>query len=438
MALGVGYEAVKSGSLSALTNDAIDGGSWLWNCLTSGSCEDGTLEATPGAITAGSPEWSFSVGDGGTGKTYSGYGSSPDAAVSAALSVANSADNKLNGAEVGNCVVAGNGTSAACKYTTYYSSPSSTSNNATETASSPSTCKTAFASAVTSSACTDLSPSPAMPQISLPEQLLEWETPSQEAPQQLAPPIEADLINKIWQEASTDPDVEIPAPEPNDPVTGPDIQHERQVNPSLPLPYIPDTLQPAVTIPSGAPSTWTPGQLSPSTFPAVPADAPGTSTNPAPVSNPANGTTPASGTTTATASTTTSTSGGTTTTTTSGTGATTGGSGGTTLPPCGNLSAGEPTCEIDWNSTGASPPAAPAASDLTQVFSQLATLGGLSFWKSWTVSVPAGACQTFPIPFQSQTLTLDWCTPMNSMRGLVSTIETALIALATVTILLSA
>ena len=110
------------------------------------------------------------------------------------------------------------------------------------------------------------------------------------------------------------------------------------------------------------------------------------------------------------------------------------------LPPCGNKSAGEPACEVDWNPDNSALPADPAGNDYTDILKSLLTLSGLAFWKSWQVSLPPGSCtnNTIRVPVINQTFTLDLCTPLSTWQPTVSTIETALMAIATVVIILSA
>lgn len=432
LAAGTGYLVSNALFTTSVTTDP----SYAWNCLTTFKCGDGSAIPNGPNIAAGQPYWSTTAADGGTGKTYSGYGSTPDDAMTAALSNANSADSKLAGSEL-SCTEP-TPTSASCSYQTYYNKPSSTTNTVSYNASAPASCTSSQASSLTSSGCTSLTAQP-LPQEYSPPQGQEFRVPSDEAPNQMSPQLEANLANKIWEYGVQDPNIEFPAPLPNDPITPADVEHEQAQNPNLPAPKAPDTLAPPITVPStGTPSTWTPQQFNPAPEPTPSPATPGTSTNPT-TSTPTT-TTTSTGTGTGTGTTGTGTSTGTGTGTSTGTGTGTASTSGSNLPPCGNLAAGEPSCEVDWNPTSAPAPTAPADSNYSDIFQSLLTFAGVSFWKSWSVSIPAGQCQAFPmtLPLLNQTYTLDWCAPLESMRSLQSTVEHALMAVVVVVTLLGA
>ena len=93
------------------------------------------------------------------------------------------------------------------------------------------------------------------------------------------------------------------------------------------------------------------------------------------------------------------------------------------LPPCGNLAAGEPACEVDWNQSGASLPTAPTVPVISTILQPLLTLSNLSFWKTWQAPSSAGSCPQPSITWQSKTYQIQWCSMFENYRGIIGATE---------------
>lgn len=402
----------------------------LWSQEGTSPVTFGEPVPTGSNITAGQPLW-HATGGTNQGKTITCYGSDADETVAECVAWMNSNDTTTSYTAAAANPSTNTAILTEFNKTTNQKNGQTVSITPASTGNSSYSCSSPAALTVTSSGCTyttgDNNGSP-----TLPLQIGDPVTEAQQIPLQygkasLDPGVIADVANDAWRLSAAQQGYQGLPYSTGNPITAADVQSYASTLPASAYPTVQSAVAPIAQLnpTAGQPDVAiTEPSASPTSAPKV--DLPSITTS---------GGTSQSGTSTGTSSSTTTSTGttGSTTTTTTSTGSSN--TTNVTVNTCGLP--GQPACEVDWNPTGATQttPAAPSYSD---IFNLLLTFSNLSFWKSWTVTVPAGACTIFEIPYSGTNYPLDVCTPLASMQAMFQSIETAMIALTVVFILLGA